>query len=57
MWCPVDIRDYEQWSGDRESVCGCERKSGSSVWSSVLFELLTLVVSRNTTLATRMVQL
>ena len=23
MWCPVDIRDYEQWSGDRTSVCAC----------------------------------
>ncbi|XP_022800416.1 uncharacterized protein LOC111338241 [Stylophora pistillata] len=20
LWCPVDIRDYAQWSGDRESV-------------------------------------
>ena len=21
MWCPVDIRDYEQWSRGRTSVC------------------------------------
>lgn len=26
MWCPVDIRDYEQWSGDRESVCVCKKE-------------------------------
>ena len=23
LWCPVDIRDYEQRSRDRASVCAC----------------------------------
>ena len=50
MWCPVDIRDYEQWSRGRTSVCACVCTSGSSKGDFVLLELLTLVASRNTTI-------
>ena len=57
MWCPVDIRDYEQWSRGRTSVCACVCTSGSSKGDFVLLKLLTLVASRNTTLATRIGQI
>ena len=23
LWCPVDIREYEQWSPGGTSVCAC----------------------------------
>lgn len=32
MWCPVDIRDYTQWSGDRESVRVCEKEREFEGW-------------------------
>ena len=48
MWCPVDIRDYEQWSCDQESECVHVSMSESSKCDFVLLELLTLVASRNT---------
>ena len=56
MWCPVDIRDYEQWSRGRTSVCACSM-SGSSKGDFLLLELLTLVASRNTTPTLRLARL
>lgn len=23
LWCPVDIREYEQWSHDQDRACAC----------------------------------
>ena len=46
MWCPVGIRDYEQWSCDQASACVHEGTSGSSTCDFVLLELLTCLASR-----------
>ena len=46
LW--IIIRDYEQWSRGRTSVCACVYEREFEGWL-VLLELLTLVASRNTT--------
>ena len=56
LWCHVDIRDYEQDLVTKR-VRVHESASESSKCDFVLLELLTLVASRNTTLATRMSQI
>ena len=48
MWCPVNIRDYEQRSRYRANVCTCVYKREFEC-DFLLLELLASVAPRNTT--------